>query len=102
VFDTLLSGNAPPQCSNGQCNGPRSLTAATPQEIEDLLTQMPPRLAARVAEWRDHPRVTSLREETRARLFRLVQRTAQWVADGSVDEEAAVRLINWLEPLLRR
>jgi len=101
-FDTLLGGNAPPQCSNGQCNGPRSLTAATPQEIEDLLTQMPPRLAARVAEWRDHPRVTSLREETRARLFRLVQRTAQWVADGSVDEEAAVRLINWLEPLLRR
>jgi len=101
-FDTLLGGNAPPQCSNGQCNGPRSLTAATPQEIEDLLTQMPPQLSARVAEWRDHPRVTSLREETRARLFRLVQRTAQWVADGSVEEEAAVRLINWLEPLLRR
>ena len=101
-FDTLLGGNAPPQCSNGQCSGPRSLTVATPQEIEDLLTQMPPQLSARVAEWRDHPRVTSLREETRARLFRLVQRTAQWVADGSVDEEAAVRLINWLEPLLRR
>lgn len=101
-FDTLLGGNAPPQCSNGQCSGPRSLTVATPQEIEDLLTQMPPQLSARVAEWRDHPRVTSLREETRARLFRLVQRTAQWVADGSVGEEAAVRLINWLEPLLRR
>ncbi|MBS7777445.1 bifunctional [glutamate--ammonia ligase]-adenylyl-L-tyrosine phosphorylase/[glutamate--ammonia-ligase] adenylyltransferase [Acidovorax sp. CCYZU-2555] len=101
-FDTLLGGNAPPQCSNGQCSGPRSLTVATPQEIEDLLTQMPPQLSARVAEWRDHPRVTSLREETRARLFRLVQRTAQWVADGSVGEDAAVRLINWLEPLLRR
>ena len=101
-FDTLLGGNAPPQCSNGQCSGPRSLTVATPQEIDDLLTQMPPQLSARVAEWRDHPRVTSLREETRARLFRLVQRTAQWVADGSVEEEAAVRLINWLEPLLRR
>jgi glutamate-ammonia-ligase adenylyltransferase len=101
-FDTLLGGNAPPQCSSGQCSGPRSLTVATPQEIEDLLTQMPPQLSARVAEWRDHPRVTSLREETRARLFRLVQRTAQWVADGSVDEQAAVRLINWLEPLLRR
>ncbi|QKV51476.1 bifunctional [glutamate--ammonia ligase]-adenylyl-L-tyrosine phosphorylase/[glutamate--ammonia-ligase] adenylyltransferase [Comamonas antarctica] len=101
-FDTLLGGNAPPQCSNGHCNGPRALTVASPQEVDDLIAQLPPRLSARVAEWRDHPRVTSLRDETRARLFRLVQRTAQWVADGSVGEEAGVRLINWLEPLLRR
>ena len=101
-FDTLLGGNAPPQCSTGNCNGPRALTVASPQEVDDLIAQLPPRLSARVAEWRDHPRVTSLRDETRARLFRLVQRTAQWVADGSVGEEAGVRLINWLEPLLRR
>lgn len=101
-FDTLLGGNAPQQCSNGNCNGPRALTVASPQEVDDLIAQLPPRLSARVAEWRDHPRVTSLRDETRARLFRLVQRTAQWVADGSVGEEAGVRLINWLEPLLRR
>ena len=101
-FDTLLGGNAPPQCSNGSCAGPGALSAATPQEIDDLIEKLPAQLAARVAEWREHPRVTSLREETRARLFRLVQRTAQWVADGSVGEEAAVRLVNWLEPLLRR
>ncbi|MCD2512319.1 bifunctional [glutamate--ammonia ligase]-adenylyl-L-tyrosine phosphorylase/[glutamate--ammonia-ligase] adenylyltransferase [Comamonas endophytica] len=100
-FDTLLGGNAP-RCSSGQCNGPRALTVASPQEVDDLIAQMPARMAARVAEWRDHPRLTSLRDETRARLFRLVQRTSQWVADGSVGEEAAVRLINWLEPLMRR
>ncbi len=97
-FDTLLGGTQ--QCSNGQCNGPRSVAA--PQEIEDLIAQLPAQLSARVAEWRAHSRVINLREESRARLFRLVQRTAQWVADGSVSEEAAVRLVNWLEPLLRR
>ena len=101
-FDTLLGGDAPQQCSNGQCAGPRGAAPATPREIDDLIAQMPAQLAARVAEWRNHPRVSSLREETRARLFRLVQRTAQWLAEGSVGEEAAVRLINWLEPLLRR
>ena len=101
-FDTLLGGDAPQQCSNGQCAGPRGAAPATPREIDDLIAQMPAQLAARVAEWRNHPRVSALREETRARLFRLVQRTAQWLAEGSVGEEAAVRLINWLEPLLRR
>jgi glutamate-ammonia-ligase adenylyltransferase len=59
-------------------------------------------LRERVAEWRTHPRVTALRDETRMRLFRLVQRTAQWLKEGRVGDEAAVRLVNWLEPLLRR
>jgi glutamate-ammonia-ligase adenylyltransferase len=31
-----------------------------------------------------------------------VQRTAQWLADGRVSEDAAVRLADWIEPLLRR
>ena len=31
-----------------------------------------------------------------------MQRTAQWVGEGQVSEEAAVRLVNWLETLLRR
>jgi len=29
-------------------------------------------------------------------------RTAQWVAQGAVSEDAAVRLADWIEPLLRR
>jgi glutamate-ammonia-ligase adenylyltransferase len=46
--------------------------------------------------------VLALRDEARARLQRLLARTAQWVDEGRVTEEAAVRLVDWMEPLLRR
>jgi len=98
-FDTLLGGDDAKKC-NG-CNGAQANTAAPP-ELEALLEQLPPLLRERVAEWRNHPRVAALRDEARTRLFRLVQRTAQWLREGRVGEEAAVRLVNWLEPLLRR
>src|SRR6185436_4545937 len=52
--------------------------------------------------WRQHPRVLALKEDSRARLTRLVQRTAAWLAEGAVTEEAAIRIIDWIEPLLRR
>ncbi|EJE48717.1 glutamine synthetase adenylyltransferase [Acidovorax sp. CF316] len=100
-FDTLLGGNGKKQCSKGGCGGPRA-AAPPPPELEALLEQLPPGFRERVAEWRSHPRVQGLRDETRARLFRLVQRTAQWLNEGRVTEEAAVRMANWLEPLLRR
>ena len=98
-FDTLLGGDEPKKC-NG-CNGAQA-KAAVPPELEALLEQLPPLLRERVAEWRNHPRVAALRDEARTRLFRLVQRTALWLREGRVGEEAAVRLVNWLEPLLRR
>jgi glutamate-ammonia-ligase adenylyltransferase len=60
------------------------------------------RLRERVAQWRAHPRVQALRDEARARLLRIVQRTGRWLAEGKVSEDAALRLIDWLEPLLRR
>jgi glutamate-ammonia-ligase adenylyltransferase len=60
-------------------------------------------LRERVAVWRVHPRVAGpARRCARNRLIRLVQRTAQWVREGQVSEEAAVRLVDWIEPLLRR
>ncbi len=99
-FDTLLGGNEPKQCSSGGCNGKKG--GATPPDLEALLEQLPDALRERVAEWRNHPRVAALRDEARTRLLRLVQRTAQWVKEGHTTEEAAVRLVNWLEPLLRR
>jgi glutamate-ammonia-ligase adenylyltransferase len=49
-----------------------------------------------------HPRVAALRDDARVRLIRLVQRTALWVREGRISEEAAVRLVDWIEPLLRR
>jgi len=96
-FDALLGG------SQKECKGCSS-TAATPGsgDFEDLLVQLNGRFRERVSSWREHPRVLALREESRARLARLVQRTAQWLAEGRVSEDAAVRLADWIEPLLRR
>lgn len=100
-FDTLLGGSGKKQCNGGGCGGPRA-AAPPPPEFDTLLEQLPPGFRERVAEWRTHPRVAGLRDEARARLFRLVQRTAQWLKEGRVTEESALRLANWLEPLLRR
>ncbi|WP_198972867.1 bifunctional [glutamate--ammonia ligase]-adenylyl-L-tyrosine phosphorylase/[glutamate--ammonia-ligase] adenylyltransferase [Xylophilus sp. ASV27] len=95
-FDTLLGGAG--TCGNGNCGR----KAEPPPDIEALLAALPERLRQRVAQWREHPRVQSLRDEDRARLVRLLQRTARWVAEGSVTEEAALQMANWIEPLLRR
>lgn len=102
-FDRLLGGPEKKQCSGGTCPGPRAGNgvAAAP-DLEALAAQLPPALATRVQGWRTHPRVQGLREQARSRLVRVVQRTGQWLAEGLVSEDAAVRLLDWLEPLLRR
>lgn len=102
-FDTLLGGDAP-QCGNGRCGTARTAagSAPTPREIEDLIELLPPALAGQVADWRGNARIAGLRDEARTRLFRLVERTSQWVEGGQVSEEAAKRFLQWLEPLLRR
>ena len=96
-FDTLLGGGQAP-CKNGNC----SPTNGEPTDFETVLAQLPPKFRERVASWRDHPRVLSLRDESRARLIRLVARTGQWLVQGQASEEAAVRIADWIEPLLRR
>ena len=96
-FDTLLGGGQSP-CKNGHCSAPQP----EPTDFETILAQLPPQFAERVAAWRDHPRVLALRDDSRGRLVRLVARTGQWVAQGRVSVEAAVRIADWIEPLLRR
>jgi glutamate-ammonia-ligase adenylyltransferase len=71
-------------------------------DLEELLQQLPALLRERVALWQRHPRVLALRDDARARLSRLVARTAQWLEEGRVSEEAALRMADWIEPLLRR
>jgi glutamate-ammonia-ligase adenylyltransferase len=71
-------------------------------DLEELIAQLKGGFGERIAAWRQHPRVLALREESRTRLARLVLRTAQWVEEGKVSEEAAMRLADWIEPLLRR
>ena len=105
-FDILLGGDKPPRCTNGGCGGPSAAgkvaATAAPPELDVLLEQLPPLLRARVSEWNSHAGVSAMRDEARTRLLRLLQRTAQWVREGTASEEAAVQLINWLEPLVRR
>ena len=96
-FDALLGGGAEKDCKG--CNGTK---AAAAPGFDELMVQLPADFRARVATWRAHPRVLALREESRTRLIRLIARTAQWVSEGKVTEEAAVRLADWIEPLLRR
>ncbi len=99
-FDTLL-GNGAGECTKGKCGGPKARNGAAP-DLDELLETLPPRFRERVAQWRQHPRVLALRDDARNRLSRLVQRTAQWLREGRVNEEAALRIADWIEPLLRR
>ncbi|WP_233505905.1 bifunctional [glutamate--ammonia ligase]-adenylyl-L-tyrosine phosphorylase/[glutamate--ammonia-ligase] adenylyltransferase [Rhodoferax lacus] len=96
-FDALLGG-AQPECKG--CNGKGAAPDAS--DFEVLLGHTQGKFRERLSTWQTHPRVLALREESRARLGRLILRTAQWVAEGKVSEDAAVRLSDWIEPLLRR
>ncbi|MCZ2498521.1 bifunctional [glutamate--ammonia ligase]-adenylyl-L-tyrosine phosphorylase/[glutamate--ammonia-ligase] adenylyltransferase [Xylophilus sp. Kf1] len=96
-FDTLLGGS-------GGCSGKGSCgrAANAPPDFDTLVERLPALLRERVLEWRDHPRLNALRDEDRHRLLRLLQRTAQWLSEGLVSEAAAVLMVTWIEPLLRR
>ena len=103
-FDALLhDGQAPLPAARGNANGCKTCgNGPLPVDAAGLQALLPPAMAQRVAQWCDKPRVQSLRDETKLRLGRLVQRAAGGVADKVCSEEAALRFIDWLEPLLRR
>jgi len=101
-FDKLLGGTKP--CTN--CKGGAK---AAPAELSDVLESLPPAFARRIEDWCEQPRVRALRDETRARLRQLVQRTGQWLqaadengAPSAERIDAALRWADWIEPLLRR
>lgn len=102
-FDILLGGAGQKECKGcGNGNGKGGGTAAAAPDFDGLLEQLPPLFRERVTAWRSHPRVLALREESRARLIRLIARTAEWVREGRASDESASRLVDWMEPLLRR
>ncbi len=96
-FDKLLGGGAP-VCKG--CNGGKPVDIS--DSMAELLPQLDTAFRQRLESWLDHPRVLALREEARMRLMRLLSRTAQWVREKRVTEAAAVGLVDWMEPLLRR
>ena len=104
-FDKLLGFK--PDCK-GCTKGANALDthANAVPVLDDLLahlsSQWPTLFKTRLQLWRTHPKVLALRDESRARLSQLVQRTALWLSEGSVTEEAALRIMDWIEPLLRR
>ena len=99
-FDTLLGGDR--ECKgcngkNGQKNGGREHA-----ELEAVLGEFPQTVRERLAQWNDNPRVHALRDDARGRLLRLLQRTAQWLAQARFNQDAVLRMADWIEPLLRR
>ena len=96
-FDTLLGGDE--QACKGKCGG---ADGARSGDWATVLESLPPALVQRLGEWVDNPRVKALREEARQRLVRLMQRTAAWLDEGRVTEEAVLRMADWLEHMFRR
>jgi [glutamine synthetase] adenylyltransferase / [glutamine synthetase]-adenylyl-L-tyrosine phosphorylase len=99
-FDALLGeAGAPPAGRNGcRSCGPAPLAI----DNEALLARLPAELAARLRPWAAQPRVLALRDDSRLRLGRLMQKAAASVEAGSCSTQAALRFVDWVEPLLRR
>ena len=102
-FDVLLGGGEKScgACKPGEGDAGKPV-AAPATDLDSVLAQLPQAMQERVALWRDHPRILALREESRGRLLRLVQRTGQWLQETEITQEAALRLMDWMESLLRR
>ncbi|HEY9023947.1 MAG TPA: bifunctional [glutamate--ammonia ligase]-adenylyl-L-tyrosine phosphorylase/[glutamate--ammonia-ligase] adenylyltransferase, partial [Burkholderiaceae bacterium] len=101
-FDTLLhDGRAPPPrnggCRNGSCGAPKAQL-----DSESWLDRLPDELGERVRQFADNPRVQNLREESRQRIAKLVQRAVEEIRSGNCTIVAATRFVDWIEPLLRR
>jgi glutamate-ammonia-ligase adenylyltransferase len=107
-FDALLhDGRAAPANGNGNVkgrNGGCKTCGPGPLAIDDeaFLERLPPALVERTRAWAAQPRVQSLRDSSKQRLARVVQRAAECVEAGRCSAEAALRFIDWMEPLLRR
>ena len=101
-FDALLhDGRAPGPAGNGKpCQGCSKPTL--PVDAEAFLDRLPTALRDRLIPWAAQPKVASLKEESRLRLARLMLRAVDAIDEGHCSEEAALRFVDWLDPLLRR
>ncbi len=99
-FDALLRDGQGATSDGRACKS--CMPGPLPVDSETLLERLPPELAARLRPWVRQPRVQSLRDDSRMRLGRLMQRTATALHDGACTMDAALRFIDWVDPLLRR
>jgi [glutamine synthetase] adenylyltransferase / [glutamine synthetase]-adenylyl-L-tyrosine phosphorylase len=95
-FDALLH--------DGQAGVGCKTCGQAPQAVdqETFLDGLEATFAQRVRPWAAHARVQGLRDESKWRLAKLVQRADAQVRSGACSAEAAARFVDWLEPLLRR
>ena len=99
-FDALLHDGQAPKAGKGECKG--CVGPVLPIDSEEFLDRLQPELATAVRRWAQQPRVQALREESRLRLAKLVGRAAKAVREDAASLEAALRFVDWVEPLLRR
>ncbi|GAA6142188.1 bifunctional [glutamate--ammonia ligase]-adenylyl-L-tyrosine phosphorylase/[glutamate--ammonia-ligase] adenylyltransferase [Hydrogenophaga sp. 5NK40-0174] len=99
-FDILLGAEQGKPCQGRMCK--RQQGVSPMEALEQALPDLPPEFRDRVRQWSQEPKVQTMREEAQMRLVFLVERTGQWVANGEVSEEAALRLVDWADNLLRR
>ena len=97
-FDGLLGGDKA-QSANGAAPVVRS-------GLEEILAMLDAPayadLHTRLALWRAHPRVAALRDDGRERLWRLLQRTVEWLQAGEANVSGCLALLDWMETILRR
>jgi [glutamine synthetase] adenylyltransferase / [glutamine synthetase]-adenylyl-L-tyrosine phosphorylase len=102
-FDALLhDGRAPAAGANGNGSCKVCVPQALAVDSDAFAEQLPEALAARVRELRARPKIAMLRDAAKLRLARLIERAASAHRAGTCSAEAALRFIDWLEPLLRR
>ena len=101
-FDTLLGGKIECKGCNGRTGkaGPGDVLGAP--DLATLAERLDEPLKARLLRWSTHARVQALRDVSRARLSRLVQRTLGWLQEGRTSLDGVLRWMDWIEPLLRR
>ena len=100
-FDGLLGGD-----SEKPAKGATGVTPSAGSGLEQLLTLLDvpayADLHTRLALWRTNPRVAALRDDARERLWRLLQRTVEWLREGEASVSGCVALLDWMETILRR
>ncbi len=101
-FDALLHEGRAPAARPGACRNGCGGAPPQPIDSEAFLEQLPAELAARVQSWREQPRIKMLRDDSKLRLARLIKRAAHAVRDDECTMDAAIRFVDWVEPLLRR
>ena len=101
-FDALLHDGRAPTAKSTAPGGCKGCGTPKPIDSDAFLEGLPEELAARVKPWREQPRFNMLRDDSKVRLARLINRAAAAVKEERCTMEAAQRFVDWIEPLLRR